>query len=656
MKIPYRPEIDGLRTVAVFAVIIYHANFILFNYPFFKGGFIGVDIFFVISGYLITTLILKEIFQSNKFSFKYFYERRIRRILPVLFFIIVVTSIVSYFILLPSSLVDFGKSVLSVIFFGSNIYFNYTDNLYGREDSLLKPLLHTWSLSIEEQFYILLPIFLIIVIRFYKKYLLTILFLSFLISLLFSEYSSKSYPSFNFFWLLPRGFELFIGSLLSYLELKYKDHQKSYFILNQICPSLGIILIIYSFLFFDFKKISHPSTITLIPLVGVSLIIWFSKKGELITNILSSKIFIFFGLISYSLYLWHYPIFAYLKYIQLFNNNIWIKLLAIIITIILSIFSYYLIEKPFRNKNIVPTKILGAYLFINIICLLSYIFIILNTNGIKSRFKNIVPERFNCSSFPIEEKDYSKIISNNKFKQNVFLIGDSHAESLKFILNEELQKINYNLFPFITCNIYLYFQNFQKVNLKNDFNQKYIQRNKNIEKFLSQEKGIVIISQRWTKQIFEITNYLPLDLKEEKEKYLTIEIKSAIQTIVDQGHALILIYPFPEMSVDVSLELNKLIVLNTFNKITNIPTITVDYDFYKNVNKIIFETLDNIQGPNIYRVYPHKSFCNTVIVNKCIANNKNRLFYTDGHHLSLEGSKYITNDIIKTILKIEINK
>ena len=126
MRITYRPEIDGLRAISVLAVIIYHANLVLFGQTLFQGGFIGVDIFFVISGYLITTLILKEIYETNQFSFKYFYERRIRRILPALFLVIIVTSIISYFILLPSSLIDFGRSIVSIIFFVSNFYFWFT--------------------------------------------------------------------------------------------------------------------------------------------------------------------------------------------------------------------------------------------------------------------------------------------------------------------------------------------------------------------------------------------------------------------------------------------------------------------------------------------------------------------------------------------------
>jgi peptidoglycan/LPS O-acetylase OafA/YrhL len=232
MRIKYRPEIDGLRTISVFAVIIYHANFILFGHTLFQGGFIGVDIFFVISGYLITTLILKEIYRTNKFQFRYFYELRIRRILPVLLFVTIVTSVISYLILLHSSLVDFGKSVLSIVIFGSNFYFHYSGNVYGQDNSLLRPLLHTWSLSVEGQFYILFPIFLIIILRFFRKHLLTVFILIFLTSLLFSEYCSKTHPGFNFYIILSRGFELLVGSLLSYFELNNRGGEVENLILS----------------------------------------------------------------------------------------------------------------------------------------------------------------------------------------------------------------------------------------------------------------------------------------------------------------------------------------------------------------------------------------------------------------------------------------
>ena len=157
MKIEYKPEIDGLRAIAVVAVILYHAKINLFSYQLFEGGFIGVDIFFVISGYLITSIILKEMILTNSFSFSDFYIRRIRRILPVLLFIMLVSLPFAWIYLLPSTLIDFSKSLLYSLGFSSNFYFHYSGQIYGAESGLLKPFLHTWSLSVEEQYYILFP-------------------------------------------------------------------------------------------------------------------------------------------------------------------------------------------------------------------------------------------------------------------------------------------------------------------------------------------------------------------------------------------------------------------------------------------------------------------------------------------------------------------
>ena len=154
MKLTYRAEIDGLRSIAVGAVILYHAQIIIFGHQLFKGGFIGVDIFFVISGYLITSIILKELFATGSFSFKYFYERRIRRILPALLFVMLVSLPFAWIYLLPNTFVDFSQSIIYSIGFSSNLYFHYTGQQYGADSGLLKPFLHTWSLSIEEQFYL----------------------------------------------------------------------------------------------------------------------------------------------------------------------------------------------------------------------------------------------------------------------------------------------------------------------------------------------------------------------------------------------------------------------------------------------------------------------------------------------------------------------
>jgi peptidoglycan/LPS O-acetylase OafA/YrhL len=196
MKTIYRPEIDGLRAIAVVAVIFYHAQITIFGYQPFKGGFIGVYIFFVISGYLITSIILKELVSTGSFSFKYFYERRIRRILPALLFVMLVSLPFAKMYLLPVSLIDFSKSILYSLGFSSNFYFWYYGEQYGARSGLLKPFLHTWSLSIEEQYYILFPIILLITFKYFRKYLIHILILGFFISLGLADWGSRNHHSF----------------------------------------------------------------------------------------------------------------------------------------------------------------------------------------------------------------------------------------------------------------------------------------------------------------------------------------------------------------------------------------------------------------------------------------------------------------------------
>mgnify|MGYP003303596985 CR=1 FL=1 len=169
MKLSYRPEIDGLRAIAVGVVILYHAQINILGHQPFKGGFIGVDIFFVISGYLITSIIFKELLTSGSFSFKYFYERRIRRILPALLFVMLVSLPFAWMYALPNSVIDFSKSILYSLGFSSNFYFHYSGKEFGSEIGLLSPFLHTWALSVLVQFYIIFPIFLLILHKFFRK-------------------------------------------------------------------------------------------------------------------------------------------------------------------------------------------------------------------------------------------------------------------------------------------------------------------------------------------------------------------------------------------------------------------------------------------------------------------------------------------------------
>ena len=440
MKLTYRPEIDGLRAIAVGAVILYHAQFNIFGHQPFKGGFIGVDIFFVISGYLITSIILKELITTGSFSFKYFYERRIRRILPALLFVMLVSLPFAWMYLFSGSFIDFSKSILYSLGFSSNFYFYFSGQQYGAESGLLKPFLHTWSLSVEEQFYILFPVLLLVTFKYFRKYLIYTLVLGFVISLGLADWGSRNNPSFNFYVLPTRGWEILAGSILAYIEIT-QGHRGKNKTLNLIFPSIGLFLIVHSILFFN-DETFHPSLYTFSPVLGVCLIIWFSSKNELVTKILSTKLFVGIGLISYSLYLWHYPIFAFAR-VKYFLDNIIKEISSGLIILTLSIISYYFIEKPFRNKKFSSKNVLIVILIL-IGIIVTFSSYTLYKDG-KLNKVNIFIEKQIASPLYRAECKFSSSKSNfseevlfkeqfinckKKYHKFILILGDSHSVDL----------------------------------------------------------------------------------------------------------------------------------------------------------------------------------------------------------------------------------
>lgn len=361
-KLSYRPEIDGLRAIAVVSVLLYHAEFILFGRDWFQGGFVGVDIFFVISGYLITRIIMSELQKTGKFSFLHFYERRTRRIMPVLFVVIVATIPFAWRLLLPSAFVEYATSILTSIFFSSNFFFYFSTTEYGADSALLKPFLHTWSLGVEEQFYLLFPVIAIIGFKFFRKQFLSVIFLLSLASLQFAQFMEVRNHDLNFFLPFSRFWELAAGTVLAYRELNYTPSKDS--LLNKLLPTLGFGLLMYSLFSFNHET-PHPSYVTLIPIIGVSLIIGFSSTDEFIGKILSFKPIVAIGLISYSGYLWHFPIFAFGRIAFEDPTNLH-KVIWIALTVVLSIATYYLVETPFRSSKFikpVPFTILTTSAF-----------------------------------------------------------------------------------------------------------------------------------------------------------------------------------------------------------------------------------------------------------------------------------------------------
>jgi peptidoglycan/LPS O-acetylase OafA/YrhL len=433
----YRAEIDGLRALAVLPVISFHAGFDIFS-----GGFVGVDIFFVISGYLITTIIIKDL-DNNTFSFKKFYERRARRIFPALIFVILISSIISFIFLTRSELASYFKSVVATLLFFSNFYF-YKTTPYFRSESDLEPLLHTWSLSIEEQFYIIFPITLLLFHKFFKRYIFLMLIFGFVASLFICQFLAlKTGGTLNFYFTFSRAWELALGAVCAHI-LIYKNLSYTTLIKN-LLSTIGIILIVFSIFFFS-RQTVFPSFYTLVPTIGTSLIILFADKYTFINKILSIKFLVGIGLISYSLYLWHQPLLAFGR---IFFDDLSIinKFTLIFLSILMSIFSYFFIEKIFRDKNKINFKIFFRTGYITSILLIlfsytSYDFFS-SKNSTEALLAKLLLDNNAVYSTKMDERKFIKnrIIYEN-LKTTVLVIGSSRIMQIS---NDNFNKQILNL-------------------------------------------------------------------------------------------------------------------------------------------------------------------------------------------------------------------
>ena len=492
----YRPEIDGLRCVAVLSVIFYHFNFNFNGIRILEGGFIGVDIFYVISGYLITSIILKGL-ENNNFSLIAFYQRRIRRLLPALLFVIVLILPLAWLKLLPTEIINFFNSISFTSFFLSNFYFWNIGEVYGATSGVYEPLLHTWSLAVEEQFYIFYPFFIFMIFFLLKKKFNLYFLILFFFSLLFADYFSTKHSTFNFYMLPARVWELLVGALIAKNE-KYISNLKINTYSNLLC-SIGIFFVFTSFLIFD-KNIKHPSFYTLLPVIGAGILIMFLKSSKIFKTIFSSKLFVGVGLISYSLYLWHYPLYSFfIRISSIDSSDNFNKFILFLITIFLSIMTYFFIEKPCRNKDNRFKRIL-ILISIVILSLNIFTYIVTNKNGFKNRLElTKFQENF------IFGENLKKIKSNNtknkkeKNSKNIIVIGNSHAKDFFNILNlrkDITDDYNVNLLHIqIRCLEKAILSNFDYCLKKLDFKaqKKFQEQLQYLE-----NSSIIILKTRWT--------------------------------------------------------------------------------------------------------------------------------------------------------------
>jgi peptidoglycan/LPS O-acetylase OafA/YrhL len=335
----YRREIDGLRAVAVIPVVFFHAGLSVFS-----GGFIGVDVFFVISGYLITAILLEEL-RTGKFSVGRFYERRARRILPALFVVMLVSIPLALMLMLPPQLKDFGQSLVAVSLFASNIL-SWLESGYFEAASELKPLLHTWSLAVEEQFYVIFPLLLMALWRWTRILLLPVITALALASLAMCIVGAIASPHGNFYLPHVRAWELLAGSILAVSRID-RTHKP-----NDALAVVGLGLIVVAVLLLD-SETPYPSAYTLLPVIGCWLVIAFATSESGPGRLLASKPLVWIGMLSYSAYLWHQPLFAFARLAAGEVEPHWLAMAGLVgVTFSLAYLTWRFIEEPFRRRSI----------------------------------------------------------------------------------------------------------------------------------------------------------------------------------------------------------------------------------------------------------------------------------------------------------------
>lgn len=657
----YRPDIDGLRGISVLAVILFHAGQLSFS-----GGYLGVDVFFVISGYLITTIIATEI-QRGQFTVSKFYERRARRILPALVVMVLLTMAPAYLYLLPQDLVAFAKSVVAVSTFTSN--FLFAGRLgYFDQSAHLDPMLHTWSLAVEEQFYLIFPLLLVATWRWYRHRVVWIVAAIAVISLSLTLGQLNKNPAFVFFQLIARAWELLAGALVTLgMGRVPAEHLKP--ATREFGGALGLVLVLTSFFVFD-ESPAPWAAHNLMPVIGACLLLM-CASDTYVGRLLSNRVIVFVGVISYSAYLWHQPLFAFARYVGLAEKSeLWFSL--VMVSLLMGYISYRWVEQPFRRKGFLSRQGVLTSSLTALVLMAGIAACTIQKHGFPERLPpgiewRSLGEKLEsvgdvCTMQPVA--GYTGVEAC-KFGQPdghrvIALYGDSHAQAISYELDRQL-KLQGAAGVWIRakgCHIV------PTIVENGDISQMPTCRSAFLElqRYVREQVSGIVIASRWTMRLFPIPGLidaLSFDNGEggvEYNRYRTYaavaengyidggaEAKRAavtafLRALDDTGKPSVLIYPIPELGWDIA-KVN-------FHAGAMLDTLSTSKAEYLSRNAFVLSVFDDFKPHYLIKLPVADVYCDAT---RCFGQRDGVPLYYDDDHLSTAGARPLVEKVLQAM-------
>jgi peptidoglycan/LPS O-acetylase OafA/YrhL len=645
----YRREIDGLRAIAVLSVILFHSGMQTLS-----GGFVGVDVFFVISGYLITAIIVGDL-ENGIFSIARFYERRVRRILPALFFVIFACLPLAWLWLLPLDFRKFTDSIVAVVLFVSNHLFSNQSG-YFDTTSELKPLLHTWTLAVEEQYYVIFPLFLAFTWRFERRWVVIALLVCFATSLAMAQWAIATGALRPFYLLPTRGWELLIGAL-SFFYSRSTAAQKKNSLVSEAASLLGAVFIAYAVLTFD-SNTPVPSVYSLIPTLGAALIILYATEKTMVGKILSTKVLVGIGLISYSAYLWHQPLFAFLKYRSIDEPSRVMLVATGVLVMMLAYLSWKFVETPFRDRKRFSVK--QVYLSLSLVAA-TFVIIGLWSNsngGFPQRFLGPIQQLHQPNSGALAKcagrQGLGCLLGKESVNPSIAVLGDSHSGVLERAFSDALTSRGLAAIAFqgAKCVPLLGVAEIRK------FSQSTCQEliSSAVKRVIEDPKidTVVLVAEwsnyttgyRWGDQ--SVTHYsdefTKLPSLQENLAVVRRGIDRTVGALKNAGKKVVIVKSVPEYAVHIPTHLAKLML---FSGNLDLGPKAISSDEYLRRNQAIEAIfLSPAVASKVVFVDSMKVFCPT---GWCKYVDGVNPFYVDGNHLSNTGANILVPAILTAL-------